>query len=892
MELRETLDRLLEIKQQLNNLPEKELNGTKVDGLLSELRGYLASLAENPAVDKTRLTNLVTFVGMRTALDPMVRKVLLGLITKLSANPAPLEKPGPNFNDLMTRIPGLKNALEEKPLGESSPPKHAKPRIEPDIPSLFSKIPGLEQALKDTYKGDARTAALEVASEADIIKGGEPIESNPDQSGLQGSLGEIGAGARESVASSAENTVFDTRELLGFFLQEASEQVEKLSSGLLELEKGGARLDLVNELFRIAHTLKGSSGTMGFHAIVQITHLAEDVLDNLRQSRCTVSSELVDLLLGVADRVKGILAEIQDGGEGNCPVDDLVHRLSEFLGKPESTEQKTQSVSDKTGGENEFSLDEKEAILVRQMHQTGKKVWDITVKFDPAVLMPAVRAVMAVRRAESVGQVIKSVPANEVLRKENRKEFHILLGTECKIGGIEKAILEVSEIEELAFKEFADLEIPVQVIDVAEVVRNREIEQNNPISTQAGDKAGTVSPPINNQTVRVPAEKLDFLLNLVGEMVIARTRLVAVGEELKLFQAQNQSVYDLNETTVYLGRLMNELQERVMDMRMLPIGYVFSRFPRMVRDLARRTGKQVELAWFGEETELDKTIVQEISDPLMHIIRNCVDHGIESCDVRVAAGKDPVGKVIVEAFHEGSHIIVTVSDDGRGIDIGRVKEKAIACGIISPAEELSQKEIVNLIFLPGLSTAEVVTDLSGRGVGMDAVKKSLINLGGMIDVETVTGKGTTFTIRLPLTLAIIQALMVSVGSETYAIPLSSVLETLRIFRTELKSVGGHPVITLRGNTLPLISLEKHLGLEPSVVNEQILYVVVVGFGEKRLGLLVDDLQGQHEIVIKSLGDILADVPVFSGATIRGDGRVTLILDISSLIHETLVINRA
>ncbi|HWJ02829.1 MAG TPA: chemotaxis protein CheA [Verrucomicrobiae bacterium] len=899
---------LLEIKGKINNLAEDELVGVKVQGLLTELRTILERLDKDPTLDKSRLSNLSTFVGNRQGLDPMVRKVLLGLIGKLANNPAAPSKPAPNMSDLMGKIPGLKEALKETDTAPAakleSPSKAVKQPEEQaqDLADLMGKIPGLEAVLKDTdfQSQPARPAAgrppqtegIPQAPVAQIqtpvpepVAGEEKPQDTPDK--------EIATANHEIAAAGvAQDIQFDTRELLGFFLQEAGEQVEKLSNGLVDLEKDGGHTELINELFRTAHTLKGTSGTMGFTSIVKITHLSEDILDNLRQGKCRVTPELVDILLSVADRVRGIIADIQANGEESRDVSDLVDRLERFLGKPSSVQPKEEPVVTAAADSN-FTLDEKSMSLVKDAQQQGLKVYEFTVNFHANVLMPSVRAVMAVRRLEKHCKVLSTFPSAEELRQEKHADFKILLATDKAIRFLENLVLQVAEIESVTSMEFEAEAIPVEVINMADVVKRQEKNQefrgtsdNFTVSSSQG------SVPVKNQTIRVPAERLDDLLNLVGEMVIARTRLVSVGDDLRAVYSQEHSMNELTETTVYLGRLMNELQESVMAMRMVPIGHVFSRFPRLVRDLARQTGKEIELVWYGEDTELDKTIIQEIGDPLMHILRNSIDHGIETPADRVAAGKSPSGKITVEAFHEGSHIIITVSDDGKGIDFKKVKEKALEKGYISSHDELSDKEITNLIFLPGLSTASKVTDVSGRGVGMDVVKKSLVNLGGMIDIDSKPGKGTTFTVRLPLTLAIIQALLVEVSDQTYALPLASVLETLRVSREEILSVGGHAIIQLRGSTLPLISLYNHFGLEESNVSDDVLYVVVVGFGEKRLGLVVNGLQGQQEIVIKSLGDFLSNVQGFSGATIGGDGRVTLILDVGSLIHDTLVVNRA
>ena len=385
---------------------------------------------------------------------------------------------------------------------------------------------------------------------------------------------------------------------------------------------------------------------------------------------------------------------------------------------------------------------------------------------------------------------------------------------------------------------------------------------------------------------------MDNLINLVGEMVITRTRLVQIGLDLKAQYSMDGMVNNLNEANVYLGRLMNDLQESVMRLRMVAIGTVFGRFPRLVRDLAKKTGKEIELVLKGEDTELDKTVVEVIGDPLMHLIRNSVDHGIESPEERRASGKPDLGTITLDAYHDGNHIAIVIADDGAGLDLDKIRKIAVSKGLIGEREELSESEIANLIFLPGFSTADKVTDISGRGVGMDVVKKALNNLGGMVDITTRKGKGTTFTIRLPLTLAIIQALLVEVGEEIYAVPLSSVLETLLVNRADIKTVGGLPMVQLRGNTLPLISLQEKFGLPTPETASNEVFVVVVGFGDKALGLIVDELRGQQEVVIKSLGDFLNNLPGIAGATILGDGKVTLILDIGSLLQDVLVTRKS
>jgi two-component system chemotaxis sensor kinase CheA len=703
-----------------------------------------------------------------------------------------------------------------------------------------------------------------------------------------------------------KNVDIDLDDFLEFYLLDSQEQVDKLGSGLLQLERDGDNIALINELFRSAHSLKGASGTMGFTPIVELTHAAEDLLDKLRQGEIPVTNEIIDVLLAVTDKVKLMLTQVEQRVDITEDYGDLTSQMKTLAEIGALAEDSLLALRGGMHREIEkssttpvdFSLTSVERGIIDEALYSGKAIYQIDVTLASNTLMKAVRAVMVIQRLEPFGHVVKILPSIDELENDKAEKFSLLFITTESSSEIRADILEVSEILDVQISHyplsdsFLAEHSPKERDDQAINLDNAVQESDEKSNTDA-KKVASLGQSLENgntqvHTIRVDTLRMDNLINLVGEMVITRTRLVKIGNDLKVQKQTDPLVDSLNETNVYLGRLMGDLQESVMRLRMVPIGTVFSRYPRLVRDFCRKTGKKIELIIQGEETELDKTVIEMIGDPLTHIIRNSVDHGIEAPQERLAAGKAEVGTIILDAYHEGNHIAITVSDDGAGLDLERIATKALEKGLIGKKEEMSDKDIANLIFLPGFSTADEVTDISGRGVGMDVVKKSLNNLGGLVDIKTKKGEGTSFIIRLPLTLAIIQALLVEVGKEIYAVPLSSVVETLLVKREEIKTVGNMPMVQVRGNTLPLISLKERFDLPESDEANAEIYVVVVGLGDKAIGLMVDELQGQQEIVIKTLGDYLNGLPGIAGATILGDGKVTLILDIGSLIQDVLV----
>ncbi|NLM22179.1 MAG: chemotaxis protein CheA [Peptococcaceae bacterium] len=698
-----------------------------------------------------------------------------------------------------------------------------------------------------------------------------------------------------------KNLGIELDDFLEFYLLDSQEQVEKLGSGLLELEKDTDNIAIINELFRSAHSLKGASGTMGFTPIVELTHAAEDLLEKLRQGKMAVTNEIIDVLLAVTDRLKLMLAQVEQKVPITEEYNDLTSQMKALSETGALTESNfspaRQDVVNQA--ENlliEFPLTFSERQILEEAQAANKAIYQINVTVAPDALMKSVRAVMVMQRLEAYGTVVKMFPSLDELDNNDQHKIHILLTTMELPEEIRADILEISEILDVKVLNYAYAvsQNGFAVENKAEVQAESPATHNEPpkaagqgkINSPAGLEPGQINKN-KVHTIRVDTDRMDNLINLVGEMVITRTRLVKIGNDLKDTNQNVSLVNSLNDTNVYLGRLMSELQESVMRLRMVPIGTVFSRYPRLVRDFCRKSGKKIDLVIKGEETELDKTVIEMIGDPLTHIIRNSVDHGIEPPEQRLAVGKDKTGVITLDAYHEGNHIAIIVSDDGAGLDLEKIREKGRQNGLIAENEELSERDLTNLIFHPGFSTADKITDISGRGVGMDVVKKAITNLGGLIDVQTKKGEGTSFIIRLPLTLAIIQALLVELGEEIYAVPLSSVVETLLVNTKEIKTVGGLQMVQIRGNTLPLLSLRQKFDLPEREEEVEEVYVVVVGLGDKNVGLIVDELQGQQEIVIKSLGD-LNGIPGIAGATILGDGKVTLILDIGSLIQDVLI----
>ena len=649
----------------------------------------------------------------------------------------------------------------------------------------------------------------------------------------------------------------DMSEYLDLFVQEAEERLATLERELLLLEREPTteRIDLV---FRAAHTLKGSSRAMGFAGVADLTHEMESVLDALRGHSLQVSTEVANALLAGLDELRVQIESIV-GGRGDIPSDpNLVARMQRFLGTPAPL---TPS--------GDLTPEIAEALGLATVE---RPVMRARIVLNTDCVMKYVRAFMAIQAVGDAGELLASVPDAEGLEDEAfDREFTLFFHSNESQEGIETRLRAVGEIAELE----------VEFYRGSSLRDHGDAGFAEPIEETALPK-GSVS-----STVRVEVARLDELMNLMGELAIDRARLSGIGAALAARYAPDEHLEALAETSAHLARIAADLQDGLMKTRMMPIDTVFNRFPRMVRDLAQSLGKEVELEIRGGETELDRSVLETIGDPLIHILRNSIDHGLERPDER--GGKPRQGRLVLSARHQESHIIIEVEDDGRGIDAERLKSKAVASGLLSPgaAERMGKRDAVNLIFSNGFSTAEHVSEVSGRGVGMDIVRSNLQKLGGLVDVETEVGKGTKFTLRLPLTLAIIRGLLVRVANVVYVMPVGSVIEAQRIPRADIQTVAGREVVVIRDNTVPLVRLRKIFGRDEAALesSSEAVYVVVVGVADRRLGLVVDCLLGEQEVVIKSLNRFCGEVRGISGATILGDGKVALIVDVNGIVSE-------
>jgi two-component system chemotaxis sensor kinase CheA len=645
------------------------------------------------------------------------------------------------------------------------------------------------------------------------------------------------------------------------FFAEAQEHLQILNDGLLMLEQNPGDHEAVNSVFRAAHTIKGMAATMGYGTITMLTHNLENVLDKVRDGTTQLSPQLSDLLFQGVDLLEGILGDAQAGAE---PGPESIAALLEELNRSLSFEQQEpitldqqEPLSDQVAG---TMLRNHEVQVVTEACSRGYGAYFITVHLVSNCLMKAVRVFLVFQRLQAEGEILRAEPPVEDLEEE-------------KFGDSFR-LLYISKLDQEAVRHLV-----AEVTDVvrAEVVRIKTDEHAAPAS--AGPPVAEKSHRhLTTQTVRIDIHRLDSLMNLVGELVITKTRL----EQLLL----KHSSSEIEETLKSLSRVAGGLQDAVMKARMVPLAQVFNRFPRMVRDLARELGREVEFTIEGEETELDRSVIDEIGDPLVHLLRNAIDHGIEAPGNRQQKGKSAVGKVRLSAGYEGNHVAIMVEDDGEGIDPQAVLYRAEKKKLISPdqASRLTVEEIYRLLFLPGFSTSKGVSDVSGRGVGLDVVQYKIDSLGGSVEVTSAKDQGTCFCVRLPLTLAIIQALMIETGAETFALPLETVEEIQVLEPTDIKLIRSREVMILRGEVVPLVRLRPLLGCRENTEPVEELSVVVVRGDSSRAGLIVDNLVGQREIVIKSLDRFLGSLPGIGGATILGDGRVALILDPAGILN--------
>ena len=706
----------------------------------------------------------------------------------------------------------------------------------------------------------------------------------------------------------------DVSQYLEIFIDETSEHLQNLSDCIMELEKDPENMDTINEIFRAAHSLKGMAGTMGFKRMQRLTHDMENVFQEVRSEKVKVTSSMIDLLFKCLDAIEGYLDNVKaSSDEGTEDNELIIKELNDFIAAedgaaaaPAQAEPKKEEAPAQTAGGDdkkyfEFGLSESEKDKIKQAEEGGAHIYGMTIYIQKECLLKAARAFLVFKAVEEFGEILVYNPSSQDIEDEKFDcDFSIFIASDEPYEKIAEAAKSVSEIdkvvgEEVKYETLAAKQEKAEA-DAAAAEKSQDAPaeaapaQEQPQAQAAkpaaktqssGNKKQTVAKPVTNRTVRVDIEKLDALMNQVSELIIAKICLGSISST-DSGDFQNQSFHEQIE---YLERITTNLHESVMKVRMVPIESVVAKFPRMIRDLSRKLDKKMELYMTGEDTELDRTVVDQIGDPLQHLLRNSADHGLEDNATRIAKGKPEVGSIFLNAFQEGNNVIIQVGDDGNGIDVEAVRNKAIERGVITEeqAETMSQKEIINLLFLPSFSMAKKITDISGRGVGLDVVKSNIEALGGDVEVKTELGVGTTFTVRLPLTLAIIQALMVEIRDEKYAIALGSISNIEDIPVKDIKYVEAQEVIHLRGKVIPLIRMDQVLDIEPKEEEPESLTVVIVQKGENLAGLVVDNLIGQQEIVIKSLGKYINNNKIISGATILGDGEVALILDVNVLM---------
>ena len=688
----------------------------------------------------------------------------------------------------------------------------------------------------------------------------------------------------------------DTSQYMSMFLEESLENLQTLNESLLDLEQNPEDLDKVNSIFRVAHTIKGMAATMGFTELAELTHKMEDVLAEFREGELKVTQDVVTVLFDCLDTLEKMVDNVQEGSDEKIEIDSIIQALANIKNNDNRNKTSEQTGNKEITDENvknsvinsdlELDLNQYDTSVIKQAKEKGYNSIEIKVTLSENTLLKSARAFLIVKDLEEHGEILKSEPSTQDIENEEFDfELKFILVTKNTIDEIISVVNGISEVSkvEASLIEFESIEVVApKEIEKTEVQEQQKVEKKasseNPVPKKVEVEQVLAKKPTQkkeakktHQSVRVDLERIDNLMNMVSELVIYRTRL----EQIVI----SHKSQELNETLEQVGRTTSDLQDLVMKIRMLPLDTVFNRFPRMIRDISVELNKEINFVIEGADTELDRTVIDEIGEPLIHLLRNAADHGVESAEKRIAQGKSPVGTVKLVAYQEGTKALIKVIDDGAGINLERVKAKAEQRGIST--EGLSDNDIKNLIFAQGFSTNEVVTDISGRGVGMDVVKTKIAALGGTVDLYSEEGKGSTFVIKLPLTLQIIQALLVKIGEETLAISLGFIDRVIDYKEENIKRSNGKEVIVYRENVIPLVRLNETLDIEASATDKK--FVIIVNVGDKTIGLLVDSLLGQQEIVIKPLGKTLKSLDQYIGATILGNGLVTLILDVGALL---------
>ncbi|MDF9841363.1 MULTISPECIES: chemotaxis protein CheA [unclassified Paenibacillus] len=685
----------------------------------------------------------------------------------------------------------------------------------------------------------------------------------------------------------------DMNQYLSMFIDESNDHLQSLNESMMGLEANPEDISIVQVIFRSAHTLKGMAATMGFEDLASLTHQMENVLDLVRNNKLRMQDFIFDTLFKSLDALESMVQDITAGGEGKADVTAIVSALQAIVrGEIPAAGGAASALAAQSSAEVQITLDEFQYSVLDQSLQEGHQVLYIDVAIRKDCQLKAVRAYMVFDLLERSGEVVKSFPSVQDIEQEKfDHSFSLYYITQKGADEMKSMIMNVSEIDtvtavaldqeslaQMALEAAATAEAPApvqeaQAAPAASIPAAPAGREENAAKAAPSRTGGAPS-----RTIRVDIERLDVLMNLFSELLIDRVRLEQLASEV-----QNS---DLTETVEHMGRVSGDLQNIVMKLRMVPVDTVFNRFPRMVRDLAKSLDKKIDLIITGAETELDRTVIDEIGDPLVHLLRNAVDHGVESVQDRTASGKPETGTVNLRAFHSGNHVFIEIEDDGAGIKPQKILQSAIKKGIITQeqAAGYSDDEAIQLLFAPGFSTAEVISDVSGRGVGLDVVKSKITSLGGNVVVYSTPGKGTNFSVQLPLTLSIIAAMLVKIGSEKYAIPLSSIVETGIVKKTQIRTIHGTRMIEFRNSHIPLLSLSKFYAIPDfDESTEEETEIVVIRKGERLAALAVQDFIGQNEIVIKNLGKYLPEVQGISGATILGDGQVALIIDPNAFI---------
>ncbi|MGA9226663.1 MAG: chemotaxis protein CheA [Mesobacillus sp.] len=680
----------------------------------------------------------------------------------------------------------------------------------------------------------------------------------------------------------------ELNQYLEVFIEESKEHLQSCNEQLLELEKNPEDLTIINEIFRSAHTLKGMSATMGYEDLASLTHQMENVLDAIRNSRLKTSPELLDVIFIAVDHLEEMVQSIATGGDGKMDVAEAVAKLKliEMGEHPHVHANAEAAAAIAVEAPLLSNYDEFELTVLKQSKEQGFGVYEVSIGLREDCLLKAARVYMVFEVLEQIGEVIKANPSVEQLEEEQfDSEFSVTIVSKENQDDIKGKIMKVSEVvktnvRSLEMDDFKALtsdpepHVIQQNENIAEMVMSESSVETEVLP--AVEKKNN-SKNNSSKTIRVNIERLDILMNLFEELVIDRGRLEQISKELENTE--------LTETVERMSRISGDLQNIILNMRMVQVETVFNRFPRMIRQLARDLNKKINLEIVGAETELDRTVIDEIGDPLVHLLRNSVDHGVESPEDRRAKGKSEEGTVVLRAFHSGNHVFIEIEDDGAGISREKVLKKAVSKGIVSEqaAPAMTDKQVYELILSSGFSTAEKISDISGRGVGLDVVKNTIESLGGSISIDSKENAGTIFSIQLPLTLSIISVMLVEIQKEKFAIPLSSIIETAIIKETDILKAHNQKVIDFRGKVVPLLFLKEIFEVPTEPQDDQFHSVIIVRKGDKMAGMVVDSFIGQQEVVLKSLGNYLTNVFAISGATILGDGQVALIVDCNALI---------